>query len=157
MNLLPIWRYSWNNNCGAINTPSRESCRYVTKNKYDAKGKKHQLSLLPAFIYLFSLIYPINATATGCTPMVQFLARIIFFLFTNIIISFWAHLVCNPVATGNSFPNSKAGGIKRWPLTSMWYWHLECVALYLHAPHTMVCCLSTGGSFAFILFICKYI
>jgi len=59
--------------------PHQEKVVDVTKIKYDIKGKKHQLSLLLAFIYLFILIYPINAMATGCTPMVQFLAGTIFF------------------------------------------------------------------------------
>jgi MFS superfamily sulfate permease-like transporter len=86
--------------------PSGERCIYVTKNNYDVIGKKHQLSLLLAFIYLFILIYPINAMATGCTPMVPFLAGIMFFLFTIVRISFRAHLVCNPITTG-----CKAGGI----------------------------------------------
>jgi len=92
--------------------PHQEKVLDVTKNKYDIKRKKHQLSLLLAFIYLFILIYPINAMVTGCTPMVQFLAGVNFFLFTIVRNNFQAHLICNPMATGDSFPSSKAGGIK---------------------------------------------
>lgn len=103
-------------------------------------------NIISACIYLPVCM---NLMATGGTPVVLFLARIFFFFFTIVRISFGAHLVCCPVDTGS--------------------WH-ENMAPHLHlvlafrmcgtlppCPHTMVCCLTTGGSFALILLICKYI